>query len=213
MCMIGVPSGAASLHGHWTLPTSSSFANETPAKVGVVARDLVHDLARSARSASGSPCAVASSQTTSHSCLPFLGAMTGRTRLMRRSALVKVPSFSRNDVPGKNTCANLAVSFKNRSCTMHSSSAAERGLDVVGVRVGLGDVLALDEQALEGPLDGAVEHVRDAQPGLGVERAPPELLEDVTDRRRRRRGGSRRTRAGTSPCRTSPARCSGRAAG
>jgi len=34
--MIGVPRGAASLHGHWTLPSASSFANETPAKVGVV---------------------------------------------------------------------------------------------------------------------------------------------------------------------------------
>ena len=50
--------------------------------------------------------------------------MTGLTRLMRRSALVKVPSFSRNDVPGKKTCANFAVSFKKRSCTMHSSSEA-----------------------------------------------------------------------------------------
>jgi hypothetical protein len=35
-CMIGVPSGAASLHGHCTLPTSSSLAWDTPAKVGVV---------------------------------------------------------------------------------------------------------------------------------------------------------------------------------
>jgi hypothetical protein len=35
--MIGVPAGAASLQGHWTLPSSSSFANETPANVGVVA--------------------------------------------------------------------------------------------------------------------------------------------------------------------------------
>ncbi len=37
MCMIGVPSGAFSLHGHWTLPTLSRRSNETPAKVGVVA--------------------------------------------------------------------------------------------------------------------------------------------------------------------------------
>ena len=35
MCMIGVPSGAFSLHGHWTEPSSSSFSKETPAKVGV----------------------------------------------------------------------------------------------------------------------------------------------------------------------------------
>ena len=34
-CMRGVPSGALSLHGHWTEPSSSSLAKETPAKVGV----------------------------------------------------------------------------------------------------------------------------------------------------------------------------------
>ena len=50
--------------------------------------------------------------------------MTGRTRLIRRSALVNVPSFSRNDVPGRNTCANAAVSLRNRSCTMSRSSDA-----------------------------------------------------------------------------------------
>ncbi|OIQ88744.1 hypothetical protein GALL_293490 [mine drainage metagenome] len=36
-CMVGVPSGAESLHGHCRLPTLSSLANETPEKVGVVA--------------------------------------------------------------------------------------------------------------------------------------------------------------------------------
>ena len=35
MCITGVPSGALSLHGHWTEP-SASFANDTPANVGVV---------------------------------------------------------------------------------------------------------------------------------------------------------------------------------
>jgi len=35
--------------------------------------------------------------------------MTLRTRLMRRSALVKVPSFSRKLEPGRKTCAYLAV--------------------------------------------------------------------------------------------------------
>ena len=71
--MIGVPSGAASLHGHCTLPTSSSFANETPANVGRERGDLVHDLGRVAPRASGEPIAVASSQTTSHSCFPVAG--------------------------------------------------------------------------------------------------------------------------------------------
>jgi hypothetical protein len=35
MCIAGVPSGAFSLHGHCTEPSSSSFAYETLVKVGV----------------------------------------------------------------------------------------------------------------------------------------------------------------------------------
>jgi len=35
ICMIGVPSGALSLHGHWIEPSSSSRLNDTPEKVGV----------------------------------------------------------------------------------------------------------------------------------------------------------------------------------
>ena len=58
-----------------------------------------------------------------HSCLPFLAAITGRTRLIRRSALVNVPSFSKNEVPGRNTCANFEVSFRNKSCTTTRSIA------------------------------------------------------------------------------------------
>ena len=71
---------------------------------------------------------MAISQTISHSCLPVFGFITGRTRLIRRSALVNVPSFSRNDVPGRKTCANLAVSLRNRSCTTTSSIAASAAM-------------------------------------------------------------------------------------
>ncbi|MNR47245.1 hypothetical protein D3C85_1663240 [compost metagenome] len=42
---------------------------------------------------------------------------------MRRSALVKVPFFSRKEAPGRNTWANLAVSLRNRSCTTTHSMA------------------------------------------------------------------------------------------
>ena len=90
-------------------------------------------------------------------------AITGRTRLIRRSALVNVPSFSRNDVPGRNTWANAAVSLRNRSWTTSSSSAASARLHVLGVGVGLRDVLALDVQRPEGAVDRRVEHVGDAQ--------------------------------------------------
>jgi hypothetical protein len=41
----------------------------------------------------------------SQSALPFFGVITWRTRLMRRSALVKVPSFSRKVEPGRKTWA------------------------------------------------------------------------------------------------------------
>ncbi len=72
--------------------------------------------------------AVAISLTICHSCLPVLGFITARTRLIRRSALVKVPSFSRNEAPGRKTCANLAVSLRNRSCTTTRSIAASAAL-------------------------------------------------------------------------------------
>ncbi len=47
----------------------------------------------------------------------------------------------------------------------------------MGVGVRLGDVLALHVQGFERPLDGPVEHVRNAQAWLGVEDASPGLLE------------------------------------
>jgi hypothetical protein len=57
----------------------------------------------------------------SQSASPASGSMTLRTREMRRSALVKVPSFSRNEEPGRKTCANFAVSLWKMSwMTMHS---------------------------------------------------------------------------------------------
>ena len=34
-CMVGAPSGAASLYGHWMVPSRSIFSKLMPAKVGV----------------------------------------------------------------------------------------------------------------------------------------------------------------------------------
>ena len=50
---------------------------------------------------------------------------------------------------------------------------------VVGVGVGLQDVLALDVDALERAVDGGVEHVGDAQARLGVEVHAPRRLEQA----------------------------------
>ncbi|OIQ88746.1 hypothetical protein GALL_293510 [mine drainage metagenome] len=50
---------------------------------------------------------------------------------------------------------------------------------MLDVRVGLRNVLALDEHAPVGAGDGRVEHVRDPQPRLGVQGSLPELLEHL----------------------------------
>jgi hypothetical protein len=52
---------------------------------------------------------------------------------------------------------------------------------VAGVRIGLDEVLALDVEALEGAVDGGVEHVRDAEAGLALEANGPGLFEDGAD--------------------------------
>ena len=52
-----------------------------------------------------SPIAFASAWVISQSAMPERDGITLRTRLMRRSALVKVPSFSRKVEPGRNTWA------------------------------------------------------------------------------------------------------------
>ena len=51
------------------------------------------------------------------------------------------------------------------------------GGDVMGVGVGLQDVLALDVDALERAVDRGIEHVGDAQARLLVERARPKRFE------------------------------------
>ena len=55
----------------------------------------------------------------------------------------------------------------------------EAGGDMLGVGVGLQDVLALDVDALERAFDGGVQHVGDAQAGLVVELHAPQALIDV----------------------------------
>ena len=95
----------------------------------------------------------------------------------------------------------------------HAVHRREPGGDVLGVGVGLEDVLALDVDRLERAIDRGVEHVGDAQARLGVERDAPVLLEQ-----RARRAVGDVAIAGqlvreASPCRRRPGRCSARAAG
>ena len=58
----------------------------------------------------------------------------------------------------------------------------ERVRDVVGVGVGLRDVLTLHVEALEGATGSFVEHVGNAQAGLGIELDLPLLLEQFARR-------------------------------
>ena len=89
--------------------------------------------------------------------------------------------------------------------------AQARG-DVPGVGIGLGDVLALNVEPLERALDRFIDHVGNAQARLLAERHAPHAARTSRAPHRSSHDGSRKTRAGTSPCRMSPARCSGRAA-
>ena len=60
---------------------------------------------------------------------------------------------------------------------MTISIACKRRRDMMRIRVGLRDVFALDIESLEAAVEGRIEHVGDAQAGLGVERDVPFVLE------------------------------------
>ena len=70
-------------------------------------------------------------------------------------------------MPGRKTCANAAVSLRNRSCTTSRSSAESAALTCAGVRVGLGEVLALDEQPRKVPSIAASNMLGMRRPGSG----------------------------------------------
>ncbi len=97
----------------------------------------------------------------------------------------------------------------------HELHRRQRGFHVHRVGVALGDVLALDEQALERAGDRRVEHVGDAQARLRRKLDAPERPRRCRARRvvETDMAVARSARAGTSPCRRNPARCSARAAG
>ena len=56
------------------------------------------------------------------------------------------------------------------------------GGDMLGVGVGLQDVLALDVDALERAVDGGIQHVGDAKARLVVQLHPPQAFIDVAHR-------------------------------
>ena len=64
----------------------------------------------------------------------------------------------------------------------HAFHGLQPGGDMLRIGIGLQNVLALDVEALEDPIDGGVEHVGDAQARLGVDRRAPQFLEHLARR-------------------------------
>jgi hypothetical protein len=91
--------------------------------------------------------------------------MTGRTRLMRRSALIKVPSLG-----------ELRGLVEEQVLHDDEFHVGERGLDVRRVGIGLGDVLALDVDRLEIAGARRVEHVGNTESGFGIDAYAPVLF-------------------------------------
>ena len=59
----------------------------------------------------------------------------------------------------------------------HDLHRAQRGGNVMSIRIGLRNILALDIDSHETAVERGVEHVGDAQSRFGVERNVPRLLE------------------------------------
>ena len=175
-CIIGVPIGALSLQGHCIEPSSSSLAKETPAKLGVsdaissMISDgwrVVHLVAqRLGEQDRALPVAVAAHRRhhLADAADAALGVGEGAVLLQERGA-------RQEDV---GVFGGLVQEQVLDDDALHRHQA---GRDVVGVRVRLRDVLALDVEALEAAIDGLVEHVGDAQARLVVELGAPERLE------------------------------------
>ena len=74
---------------------------------------------------------------TSQSALPASGGMTLRTREMRRSALVKVPSFSRNERARQEHVSELG-GFVQENVLHHDAFHGAQGCgDVLGIRIAI----------------------------------------------------------------------------
>ena len=83
---------------------------------------------------------------------------------MRRSVLVKVPSFSRLGAAGSTTSANWHVLLKKMSCTTKKSSFSNAALHVVRVRIDDAHLLADEVHRLELALVDRVHHLVVVEP-------------------------------------------------
>jgi hypothetical protein len=76
-------------------------------------------------------------------------------------------AFFQEGSAGRMTLANLAVSVMKNLLHHEELEIFHRGLDVLGVRVGLHHVLAHQPERLETAVDGGIVHLRDFPAGFG----------------------------------------------
>ena len=118
--------------------------------------------------------ALAKARVTSQSAMPAMGGITWRTRLMRRSALVKVPSFLQERGAGEEDMGIFRRLAQEQVLHHHAFHRAQAGGDVVGVGVGLGDILTLHIQRLERAIHCLIQHIGNAQARLGLLSVTPQ---------------------------------------
>ena len=105
------------------------------------------------------------------------GSIAAPTSCTRRSAFVNVPSFSRKRAGRQDHVRVLGRLGLEDVLADEELEVLERGDDVGGVRVGLGDVLAEDVHRLQVARDRGVEHLRDRVALLARDLDAPRLLE------------------------------------
>ena len=104
---------------------------------------------------------VDTSQTTCQSgSTPFGGSTAFRMRWMRRSKLVKVPSFSRNEAPGMHQMRQLGRLAEKQILHDEELQILQRLMDFVQIGIRLRHIVPDDPQALQTPVQRGIPHVR-----------------------------------------------------
>jgi hypothetical protein len=121
-----------------------------------------------------------SAMVISQSPNPFFGLITLRTRPMAPLGVGEGSIFFKEGAARQEHVRVIRGLVEEEILHDHAFHGGEAPRHMRRVGIGLKNILALDVNAAESALDGGVEHVRDAQPRLFVERDAPSLLEDRT---------------------------------
>ena len=128
---------------------------------------------------------------TSHSAIPVRDGMTGRTRLIRRSALVNVPFFSKNEGARKKDVREFGRFVDEQVLDDDAIHRHQCVRNMRGIRVRLGDVFSLDVHALELSGRGRIKHVGNAHTRITAQFGSPQFPRTVGERCRRIRADTR----------------------